>query len=359
MAQNMIIKEALNLHAATLEKLWAHDRTQTIGASDIGQCARKTYWTKNEKDTKHNAPRDNDYHDGWGAKLRGTLMENEFWAPAMIAKYGDKLLFAGKAQRTFISSFLSATPDGLLTEQPRDVLKDLGVPDIDGDCLMVECKTIDPRANLHEAKPENVFQTQVQMGLVRELTPWKPNYSLLSYTDASFWDEVTEFVIPFDPKIFEVAKQRARQIMTATSFEQLKPEGWIAGGSECEYCPFTRACGIARKYVPDQNVIADAPFVAQITDMAKAIRAFEDAIESNNTRMRDMQNDLRERLRGKGVRKIPNVVTWTSVKGRKTYDASGMKAALIEFGIDVEQFSKVGDPSDRLVITLKDTAPTS
>ena len=37
----------------------------------------------------------------------------------------------------------------------------------DADCVMIECKTADPRTNLVEAKPENKYQTLVQMGLVR------------------------------------------------------------------------------------------------------------------------------------------------------------------------------------------------
>lgn len=347
-----MIREIVHSHAVNLNRLWAHDRSQSIGASDIGQCARKTYWIKNEGDPKHNAPRDNGYRDGWGARMRGSIIESAFWEPAMRARFGDNLKFAGTEQQTFISSFLSATPDGLVINQPRDALIDLGVPDIGGDCFMTECKSADPRSNLHEAKAENVFQTQVQLGLVRELTQWKPNFSVLSYIDASFWDEIKEFAIPFDPKVFEVAKQRARLIMTANSFKELKPEGWIAGGHECEYCPFTRACGIARKSVPEQDVVADLQFVAEITDLAKAIRQFKAASEANNMRQRDLENDLRERLRSKGVRKIPNVVTWSSVKGRASYDYTAIREAAIKAGVDVEQFARQGDPTDRLVITL-------
>jgi len=69
-----MISEILNTHAATLAKLWSHDRTQTIGASEIGQCARKTYWIKNEIDHKHAVARDPDYIDGWGATVRGSIL---------------------------------------------------------------------------------------------------------------------------------------------------------------------------------------------------------------------------------------------------------------------------------------------
>jgi hypothetical protein len=77
-----MINQILNSHADSLQKTWAHDRTQTIGASEIGQCSRKTWYIKNEIDPKHRAERDPEYVDGWGAKIRGTIMENEFWYPA-------------------------------------------------------------------------------------------------------------------------------------------------------------------------------------------------------------------------------------------------------------------------------------
>jgi hypothetical protein len=231
---------------------------------------RKTYWTKNEGDPKYGVERDPDYVDSWGAKLRGTMMENTFWAPAMKAKFGDKLLFSGSEQQSLVSGFLSATPDGMIVGLESNALAHLGVPSIafetlmDG-TIMAECKSADPRSNLDEAKPANVFQTHVQMGIIREQTPYKPTHSLLSYMDASFWDEVKEFVIPFDPGIYAVAKVRARKIMTATSVEEMEPEGYFAGGNECKYCPFTRACGVVRMSPPEDNKApVDPQFAAEM-----------------------------------------------------------------------------------------------
>ena|ERR1700722_19733537 len=103
-----MIKQILNSHAATLQKQWSHDRSQTIGASEIGQCSRKTFWVKNEGDHVHKASRDDGYVDGWGAKVRGSMMENEFWFPAMRQHYGENLLYAGPDQQSFVSGFLSA-----------------------------------------------------------------------------------------------------------------------------------------------------------------------------------------------------------------------------------------------------------
>lgn len=346
-----MIKSALNSYAATTERSWASDRSQTVGASDVGQCARKVFWSKNEGDPQYGAQRDPDYVDGWGAKVRGSFYENHFWVPAMRAAYGERLLFAGTEQKTFVSGFLSATPDGLLIGlQPDEVAPGSGTE------VCTECKTVDPRTNLTEAKVENVFQTHIQMGLIRELTPYKPTHSILSYTDASFWSEIKEFVIPFDEKVYEGGKARAAQIMTATSAAELKPEGWIAGGKDCEYCPFTKACGITRRSVPETDAKPDPQFVAECADLAVAIKALEGRRDDADEQMRELQQQMRDRLREHGVRKIPGVVSWSSVKGRQSYNNKAIQQAAIAAGVDIEQFSTVGEPTDRLTIQLKDAA---
>jgi hypothetical protein len=343
-----LISSALNTYADSSRRAWATDRSQTVGASEVGQCARKVFWLKNEGDPKYGAPRDPEYQDSWGATARGSTYENHFWEPALRSVYGDRLLFAGADQQTFVSGFLSATPDGMLTQlQPGQVAEGSGAE------VMAECKTADPRTNLTEAKSENVYQTHIQMGLIRELTPYKPTHSILSYTDASFWNEVKEFVIPFDEKIFEAGKARAAMIMTATSAADLKPEGWIAGGRDCNYCPFTRACGIQRRSLPfaEQQPV-DPQFAAEITDMARAIKQLESQRDHSDEQVRALQDEVRNRLREKGVRKIPGVLTWSAVKGRSSYDNKAIQAAATEAGIDLTQFEKVGEPTDRLVISL-------
>ena len=336
----MLIATAMNAYAASSGRVLA-DRASTVGASEVGQCARKVYWLKNEDDPQHAAARDPDYQDGWGARMRGSIYENHFWEPALRQAYGKLLLFAGSEQQTFASGFLSATPDGLIVG---------GGPD--GEDCMVECKTADPRTNLSEAKAENVYQTHVQMGLIRELTPWKPTHSILSYTDASFWNEVKEFVIPFDQRIFETAKRRAAEIITAKHASDLKPEGWIAGGRECDYCPFTRACGIERRKGPSVEGVPDPQFVAEMAGLAKAIKACEAAAKGNDTRLRELQDEMRNRLRQKGVRKIPGVVTWSAVKGRSGWDNKAIREAAEQAGIDLSPFNTVGEPTDRLMVTI-------
>jgi len=213
-----MIAVALNAYAATTQRQFIQDRSQTVGASEVGRCARQTFFSKNEGDADYGRGRDAGHVDGWGARVRGSVFEDAWWAPAMKASYGERLLYAGSEQRTLVDGFLSATPDGLLIDQPADALAHLNVPDIESDCIAIECKSIDPRSRLDEAKPEHVFQVQVQLGLLRTLTNHRPMYGVISYTDASFWDAVHEFVVRFDPSVYAIAQGRARQIMTNPDF---------------------------------------------------------------------------------------------------------------------------------------------
>src|SRR5258708_10498427 len=189
------------------------DRSKTVGASEIGLCGRQTFWKKNQGTAK-GVKIDDDYKDDWGARIRGIIMEFAFWVPALRKQHGANLLFAGTEQENIVKGHLSATPDGLLINQRHDALRDLGVKNIRSDCISVECKTIDPRTNLVEAKEVNIYQVNTQLGLFRETTKYKPEYGLLTYTDASFWSEVDEFPVQFDPAMYEVAHSRATEIIT-------------------------------------------------------------------------------------------------------------------------------------------------
>ena len=346
-----IIAATLDRHAKSSSKIFSHDRLNTVGASEVGQCARKVFWLKNEGDAQYGAPRDPEYIDSWGARMRGTVFEDAFWEPAMRARFGERLKFAGREQKTFVSDFLSATPDGIITDLTAEEKSSIGT---EADCCMVECKTADPRTNLTEAKQANIYQTQVQMGLVREMTQYRPTHSVLSYTDASFWNEVREFVIAFDPAIYEIAKTRATLIMTATSIAEVAPEGWIAGGRECNYCPFTKACGIERRNLPfqDVGVPVDPQFKAEVLDMALTLRGYEKDRDEFDKLVREWQTAIKNRLREKGVKKIPGVLSWSEVKGRQSFDNKALREAAIKAGVDVEQFSTVGDATDRLLIQI-------
>lgn len=343
-----MIKEALAEYARSNQTKFSHDRSRTVGASEVGQCIRKTAYAK-----RHLAHGQRGRDDNWGAAQRGKVIEDHFWYPALKKKYGKRLLFAGpKGQRTLIREPLSATPDGLLVDMSRDCLAHLGVPDIGPSrSISVECKSIDPRVNLREAKQENVFQVHVGLGLLRETTEYRPDYSLISYTDASFFDEVTEFVVKFDPDVFRAAEQRAQAVFRDKPRDH-RPEGYVSGGSECDYCPFVGPCGVARRSVPVLDTEADPQFVAEITDMVRELIQVKDRKKADETTIKLIEDDIKNRLREKGVRRIPDLITWSSVKGRSSFDNKAIKARLEELGVDVTQYETVGEPTDRLQVLI-------
>jgi len=353
-----MIKEALNEFAAKTARTF-EDRAATVGASDVGQCARKISWQKMEGDPEYQAARDPDFVEGWGAAVRGSTFETHFWLRALRARFKKKLHYAGKGQRTLVSGFLSATPDALLAQLPRDVLSPLGVPDIGPSSeLVLECKTVDPRTKLDEPKPEHVLQAQVQLGLFRETTKHRPDYALLSYVNASFWDDVTEFPVHFDPGIYENAQARATAIMLSRTAEELRPEGWIAGGSECNYCPFTRACGRERHAVPNgEDFQVPSQLLAEFSDIAHDVKDLQRKAEVATSNLRGAQHELKERLRLHNLRRIAGdgfSITWSAVKGRPSYDIPAIREAAAAAGVDLTKFERTGEPSDRLEVRVNE-----
>ena len=72
-----MIAEALAAYADATARIF-EGREHTVGASEVGQCARKLFWIKNEGDPLYAAPRDADYVDRWGARVRGSIFEQHF-----------------------------------------------------------------------------------------------------------------------------------------------------------------------------------------------------------------------------------------------------------------------------------------
>jgi len=145
--------------------------------------------------------------------------------------------------------------------------------------------------------------------------------------------------------------------MTSSAAADLKPEGWIAGGKECERCPFTKTCGIERRAVPRaSDASVDPQFIAEMRELAIACKAHQSNADDANGKARETQREIRERLRAKGLRKIAGEdfgITWSPVKGRPGIDVDALSAAAAAAGVDVSQFKTEGDPSDRLTVLIR------
>ncbi len=347
-----MITSILADYAKSTEREFATERSNTIGASEIGACLRKTWFAKN------GIAHDEGYVDRYGAKLRGTLIEDHYWEPGIrwaTLQNGSPLMLhlAGKEQKTIVDGYISATPDGALAGLARDALAHLGVPDIGpSGCIAIECKSLDPRAELRGvARSHHVFQTQIQMGLLRAHTKFKPDFALITYVDASFLDEVQEFAVAFDPAVYAAGVERSRAIMSAGDPLELSPEGKISGGAECRYCPWAWHCakvivaGIPRE---EGKALGDNA-MATLKELRDSERAVSAEIDALNAKHGTLKQEIKEFLRANHVRRAGGEgweISWSQTKGRESVDTKAMEAS----GLDLTPWRKVGEPGDRLVV---------
>jgi hypothetical protein len=328
------IKQLIHAYAETLEKTWAHDRSKTVGASEIGSCMRRTWFSKRD------APRDPDYQDGWGSKLRGTIMEDAFWVPALRSQLpeGAQLLYAGTEQQTLVKGYLSATTDGII------ILAS-------GECINLDCKTFHPNTDLRKEKDAHSFQVQIQMGLIRECTNHKPNVSILSYINASDWSDIREFIIPFNSKVYEHAKLRARMIMTTERAIELLPEGKLSGGKECGWCPWSSHCAdITVQGIPHNNTeMLPHEEILRLEVLVNSAREAAATKEETAGQHAQALEAIKQFLREHNIRRFKGdgfSVSYSAMSGRATLDLSAVEAA----GIDLSPYYKTGSPSERLVV---------
>jgi hypothetical protein len=350
------IKDMVDAWVAANPKVWEHDRTGSLGASSVGRCLRLAFFERHEPDKADQT--DDDY----GYKVRGDILERHLWVPAIehAVRQSNSLqfLYGGEAQVSLVSGFLSATPDGLLIGVDRDCLKHLGVLDIgESGELILEAKSVDPRVKLLEAKPEHVFQVQVQMGLVREVTDHRPEYALISYIDASCVSLIHEFPVRFDANAYAVARSRARKVFAAETAADLPPEGRLEGGRECRWCSYAGACGqIEADAVPDAVADELPPVVLKnLAEMVMMERAWRREKKNAERQLALTQDGIKQALREAGTRSAAGSgwsVNYSRTRGRKSLDTKALVAAAIEAGIDVTQFERAGSDADRLTVKV-------
>lgn len=336
------------------QKKWMYDRNLSMGASEAFDCLRKAYFKKK------GFPQDPDYVQSWGALERGNLIEDEFVVPALDIGLpeGVDLIGAGQSdQTTFLDeeARLSATPDGLIANLDRDALKLYGIDDIESDCITVEVKSVDPRVSLTEEKAIHRGQVNIQIGLIRDQTDFKPRYGVILYVDASFLDNITPFVVRFDEKVYEAAKSRSRKMFAATKPEDLAAEGKVTGA--CKLCAWFKTCnGINLDAVPKESrdkTTGDKDREA----MAKLVEAEQEAKERQKLAEMDVERirlDMKEFLKKLGTKNLKANdgswgVTYSTQKGRIGLD----KEAMIDDGIDLTKYEKEGESFEVLRVSFK------
>lgn len=338
-------------YVASDQKTWSVDRSKTSGASETGQCLRKTWYKKNDY------PKDKDYVDSWGALRRGDVMEGAYIVPAIThgTPAGVQFLYAGKDQKTLVSGYLSATLDGLLTGLPKDALSKYGVDDIESDCIITEFKSNDPGKKMEEPNPGYIIQVQQQLHLVHELTEHRPEYAVIISVDASWYDKIHVFVIKRDPAIGEACVKRGDLIFTTTDPKELPPEGKLAGGKDCSYCPYQNQCSLAQiGRMPTQktnstlNEAGEVKLRILVEAYKDAMRAIKDQTLIKTGAAESIKQFLREQNQRFSKTNDGYSVSYSTRAGRKTLDVEAME----KDGIDLEKYRKEGNPSESLRVTM-------
>ena len=366
------IKEAAAAFMAERQKTFSHDRRLTIGASEIGLCALRI-WKEKKLGPAHY---DKTYKPADGAAFRGDIIEDQFTVAVVrhaIAKQlpGAELRWAGPGQQHTLQApqwKLSATPDGIIINAPKNALEKYGVSDILGTSLAVEMKSFDPRIGDDKLpKQTHLDQVNVQLGLLRKEGNVTPAWGLLVYVNSSFLDDVRVFVVPYDKLKFENQIRRAMFIMAQNSPVHLRPEGKIGGEVECRYCPFAKSC---LGYVPK------VPTVAKDFDRLKPIvqatlRSRVDKLDELRRRVKGTKEkeesllaDIREILVAGGTKRVAGQlhdgrgfkVTWEKMIGRETIDAEKVEAFVAQHGYELNDFKKRGNDTERLTITVQPLA---
>lgn len=318
------------------KKQWGHDRKKTLGGSEVFGCIRKAWYSR------HDTPKDPDYVESWGATKRGDLIENYHVVPAMdhaAENEGFKIDYTGTDQQTLFAADgtpMSVTPDGLIHGIPRNFLVKYGIDDIKSDCVMFEIKSIDPRVDLSEEKAIHHGQTQIQMGLVRENTNFKPNYAVILYVNASFFDDMKVYVVEWDAEKYAAAKERSHYVYSCEDPSKLLREGVIDGS--CNYCPFKQACLAttvgampADKGKPKKGDVPAEGLVDSLQDLmdrAHKARAAKKKVEKEDGLVKE---EIKSRLREFNERRAKDgnwSVSYSMASGRETLDKSKVELAI-------------------------------
>jgi hypothetical protein len=331
------------------EKDWRYDRAASLGASEVFGCIRKAFFQK------HGYEPDDDHEDDWGAAKRGDIIENNFAVPAVqaILPPGSELIYAGGDQDTLRIRRLSATPDGLAINLARDALAQLGIPDIESDCVVTEFKSFDPRAHIKEEKAIHRGQVQVQMGLIRDLTEFKPVYAIIFYFNASILSDIRPYVVKFDPKVYQTAKDRSELVYATNEPSDLPPEGKI--DDACRLCSFTEECSIAQGLATPRNErsVSNTKALARAGELAKRYKELKAKEKEISTEAGETSQEIKDLLRKHDTKKIVAEdgcsisVSWC--KGKRTIDRLAMEAD----GIDTTKYEKEGNGYDRLNVSVK------
>lgn len=357
-AEGFAFEDLFDEYVAANQKVWGHDRKESVGASETFGCIRKNWFTKRGEDFGYK--KDEEYEQSWGAMRRGDLIENYHVVPAItsgLERRGMKLIMAGEGQDTIIDGRSSATLDGLIIDAPRNLLDYYDIPDMGSEELVFEIKSIDPRSPLLHEKGIHRGQIQMQMGMIRDTTDYKPNYGVILYVNASWLDDISVFVVPFDENEYRIGLERNAQVFENDDPSVFPAEGKMDGS--CAYCPFTEACSkvslsripAKRKALNKKEISSqEREVIEKLTPLVHKQVALKVEKSNAEQNLEAVNEQIRQALIGAGTSRAVGddwKISYVAQAGRKTIS----KEKLIAAGLDPEDFMSEGTGFEKLTVT--------
>lgn len=345
------IKEKFEAQIKRVQKTWAHDRTKSVGASEAFACIRRGWFAKHRPELA-------DATSNWGVLERGNLIENHFAVPKLQGIFGEaNCLYMGGDQETFHIAGSSATPDGLIINQPRDIFKDDGLPDIESDCFTSEIKSFDPRMNLREEKAIHRGQTIMQLGQIRTHTQYRPMFSALLYINASDLLDIRPFFVRWDEEVFKGGQARAEKIFNTKDVTKLFPEGKHT--DQCRYCPFAKHCNAAdiRVFPTHKSNYGDneRAFMRGLALEYDAASKKEKQAKIEKGEKADAIKMALTEMQSKGIEDDDYKVTYSKMAGVKKTDEEALNTFLAKHGAHIDDFEIRGDEFTRLTVTIRES----
>lgn len=328
------------------QRTWSHDRSQSLGASETFACIRRGWFEKFMPEAKVQSP--------LGMAERGNIIEKHFVVPTLQRIFGaEKCLYMGDDQESFVFGRASATPDGLLIEQPLDLLVEHGVPSLETPELVLEVKSFDPRTNIHEEKTIHHGQAQMQLGMYHALTDYRPEWATVLYVNANDLEDVRPFPLRRNPKVFEAGVKRANKVFDTTDPYDLPAEG--AYTDQCKHCPYTQTCRDAEiKHWPSDTKHQPPEIVDHFRHLVDDFISHRDAENAAKAEKKKTEEEIKRSLSRVGTRMLDDPtfkVSYSKLEGRDSVDQDALGAFLKEHNKTIEDFHRAGGEYTRLTVT--------
>lgn len=261
------------------------DRSQYIGASEIGTCLRRVVCSKLYPEPFDQA--------SMGRMLAGKAMENEVVQLVRIALNG-RLRNTGRVQLDLQHSTLPfrAHPDGRIIG---------GNPEEDG---VLEVKTASSATFKRfqaDGLPANyISQVQAQMGLSNL------SWALVVLVSRENLAEMGTFKIEFDPEHFALLERRATlaaKVLGDTEFlDQLAGE---TGNGYCHNCPYSSQCGAfqAKRNAGKRGEIPEVTRL-QLECQLEELASLEANVGPMQERVTELRDQVKVALLNTGANKV-------------------------------------------------------